>query len=986
MKDNQEASKITSKLLAFFLRRSVDEIQRRFCYFIISFGSCFLTIFIALIANTVISQTPLIFLSVSEVTQGEIDMIFRPSMNFNPKVYELDDLSLQNLRRYFNMTRIDSLTPPEVGLLAPRLHFSGADAIKDDKKLSLTLLVLDSYREKLQRIGSKYDPPILKQGECAIHKSLAEHLGLEKGSKFELHIPLNSYLQMVHSFYTKDSLEYLKVELITTCTVGSIFSDLGGKLPSDEDENYLWMELKHFTRYLATAIEDKGFKEFLEAFNPYDLVQSMLSNHPNREAVYLNEDFRAIQENMAEYSGKIISSLGFYPLSTTMPILRILFPLNIGAIFLNIILDLIVILLAFISTFLIYSLLTISVESRTFEFGTIRMLGITKTGLASLVLIQAMLFVLPAFLFAFIMVFPGLSYLSNLLHSKLGFSFSSVPTTSSFIWALCIGLLVPALASILPIYQVIKRNLVESLDMQRSKSQGVHITIEFAQEHSSFTMFAFGSVAIIYGLSIYYFLPLTLLSMNLQLMLWIMLSLLLAIIIGLILLSLNITHLIERLLVHIFLFYESNVMKFLVIKNMIAHKFRNRRTIIIYSLSLGFLLFAVVAYTMELRNVQLYMLAYRGSKMEVRMNKCIDNFSIIADLEDALLTTYANEVEDFGWNSLHFAHDKGLGIKSNWISDFGRKYYFPVNLHGISPNYFEVTNEIFTDIYASNKTSGLSMGEQLYTTYGSQGMGVGSFFIKELNLDVNNPKNTYQLIFDRSNTDLAFETRPIFSLNSCPGLRMTRREKRRQAALISLPLYMKFSNITSISMMHWQSLVIKMRRENMDDYTKVYEGLRQKAIKYDWKFYVWSYSRRANHANEVKDFLDIIFGIIITLFMSLSFFSLSSSMTTNILEQSKELAIVRSVGITRKRVVFLHIYEAFILVLTGSFIGAGIGMLIGYTLSLQRVLFTDLPIQFVFPYRHFVVIIVVSVLCAILSTASPSIYLLRKPIAELSRF
>ena len=128
-----------------------------------------------------------------------------------------------------------------------------------------------------------------------------------------------------------------------------------------------------------------------------------------------------------------------------------------------------------------------------------------------------------------------------------------------------------------------------------------------------------------------------------------------------------------------------------------------------------------------------------------------------------------------------------------------------------------------------------------------------------------------------------------------------------------------------------------------------------------------------------------MFIVIIILFMFLSFFSLSSSMTANILEQTKEMAILRSIGVTKTRGVFMHVYEAFILVLTGSLIGACIGMVIGYTLSLQRMIYTNLPVEFKVPYVHLIVMFVTSVVCGILSTVSPSLYLLRKPISEISR-
>lgn len=112
--------------------------------------------------------------------------------------------------------------------------------------------------------------------------------------------------------------------------------------------------------------------------------------------------------------------------------------------------------------------------------------------------------------------------------------------------------------------------------------------------------------------------------------------------------------------------------------------------------------------------------------------------------------------------------------------------------------------------------------------------------------------------------------------------------------------------------------------------------------------------------------------------MALSFFSLVSSMTANILEQTKEIAVLRAVGITKDMMRTIYFLEAFTLVFSSCIIGSGVGVLIGFTMSMQRALFTDLPIQFVFPYLVFIIMFLVSILCAYLSTVLPTSNILKK--------
>jgi hypothetical protein len=109
-------------------------------------------------------------------------------------------------------------------------------------------------------------------------------------------------------------------------------------------------------------------------------------------------------------------------------------------------------------------------------------------------------------------------------------------------------------------------------------------------------MVIFGTLAVIYGISIYYFLPLSLLSFNFGMILRIFFFILLGMLLGLCLLAINFQRILEVALVYICLFYETTSMRKLVLKNLTAHKTRNKLTALIYALSLGFIIFLIVAY------------------------------------------------------------------------------------------------------------------------------------------------------------------------------------------------------------------------------------------------------------------------------------------------------------------------------------------------------------------------------------------------------
>jgi ABC-type antimicrobial peptide transport system permease subunit len=73
--------------------------------------------------------------------------------------------------------------------------------------------------------------------------------------------------------------------------------------------------------------------------------------------------------------------------------------------------NLITLLLAMISTLLIYSLLMITTETKRYENGLMALLGLSKNGYAAIILLQAFLFVLPAILMGFACCIPAFYFI-----------------------------------------------------------------------------------------------------------------------------------------------------------------------------------------------------------------------------------------------------------------------------------------------------------------------------------------------------------------------------------------------------------------------------------------------------------------------------------------------------------------------------------------------------------------------------------------------
>jgi len=190
---------------------------------------------------------------------------------------------------------------------------------------------------------------------------------------------------------------------------------------------------------------------------------------------------------------------------------------HLSVTFLQLIFNLVMLLLFSLSVLLIYSLLMLSVESKSFEFGVMRMVGLSKNNIILLVILQSFMFVIPSIISGFVVSLTVLQIGKYYAETQLQMDFEAIPSVVSVIQALFLSTMIPLLSSVLPIRVVLDRNLNDALDIQRSKTQAVFVNILNKKEANTGPMVLVGLSITVYGVTIYYLLPLALLSMNLTL-------------------------------------------------------------------------------------------------------------------------------------------------------------------------------------------------------------------------------------------------------------------------------------------------------------------------------------------------------------------------------------------------------------------------------------------------------------------------------------
>ena len=276
-----------------------------------------------------------------------------------------------------------------------------------------------------------------------------------------------------------------------------------------------------------------------------------------------------------------------------------------------------------------------------------------------------------------------------------------------------------------------------------------------------------------FGVSIYFYLPMALLRENYHMMLQIFFLILLGMLFGLTLLAMNFLGILETLLIKLLLFWESKSMKAMLYKNLIAHKQRNLLTSIIYSLTLGSIIFLVVSANLQLQQItDLNTIENADIAIgDFSLDKKDSEESLLfASTIDSILMKYENEIRDFGFVTgelVLLQSDKG----DNFITNKSRLAKpKSSSVQALSPSRL-----LDESLYLSyeDATYDLGVTEQLYTARGSQGVGISERQMKGAGANPAIYSDTF--LFENTNYE-GFSThmllRPLFSIGHRPDYYM----------------------------------------------------------------------------------------------------------------------------------------------------------------------------------------------------------------------
>ena len=178
-----------------------------------------------------------------------------------------------------------------------------------------------------------------------------------------------------------------------------MISETYGKMPLSKAKNQIIMEYEHymdiftesttfnpllFSEELSTAFTD-WLKQ--EPNLSYQFASQIVANMPSpRYEAYENSNFQDIQDGVLGYLYPITNHLGLYEVGTDLSLLFEMETYSYAVMFIGLIFNVLLLIFIVVSCLLIYSLLLISVETKTFEIGVMRLVGLTKCGFIGMIL------------------------------------------------------------------------------------------------------------------------------------------------------------------------------------------------------------------------------------------------------------------------------------------------------------------------------------------------------------------------------------------------------------------------------------------------------------------------------------------------------------------------------------------------------------------------------------------------------------------------
>jgi hypothetical protein len=277
-----------------------------------------------------------------------------------------------------------------------------------------------------------------------------------------------------------------------------------------------------------------------------------------------------------------------------------------------------VFLLVLMGVLAIYSLVLGDVEAKTYEYGMLRVLGLKHGTLAHLLTIQSISFALPGIVVGVCIAAALYLIAKKVISDVAGVDTSNTMPESAWLLGLSIGLVIPAVANVVPIRRALSSQLRDAIDLYHQTFSDVKVTVVYlAKLGLSTWQLSLAVLMVLVGLTTYYIVPLSFITRNFGMFLGILTAVLLGMLLGLSMVAQSLQSFTERVVVWALIWGKDRRLATVVKKNLSGHENRNRKTAYMVSIAVAFLIFAGAMFSLQSRSIQDTIRMLLGSDINV---------------------------------------------------------------------------------------------------------------------------------------------------------------------------------------------------------------------------------------------------------------------------------------------------------------------------------------------------------------------------------
>jgi len=874
------------------------------------------------VTNVILDSITASYLPQISERTGQVDVsIINYNITSTPPIANYDSV----------ISIVDSIE--DVKGATPRYELQGARFQAESKNYTVTFLGIDPVRESTIGFGNLLlDPEIslanLPVNHCWVNTEIAESLELKIGEEYIIFISVLNLSVTLDATFTND-----------------------GMLPS-QNENMVIVNIKTLEPFIGGS----GF------------ATEIVAQFTNRNEIYdINRPDETV-EKAKEIGIRIQDAIGTN-YQVYLPIADALENRGTSMVFIRVLFNAMSFLGIVVSGFLIFSLMTVSVEDKTREFALYRTIGAKRRQIFVLVLTEASIISLTGAILGI-----GLSYLLSpiinffLRNRAIEISFSISPLL--ILYSVLLGFGVAIIASLFPAIRAVRRSIISGLNPIKADEPNLKLVRERGPNK---TFFLIGmAISISTGL-IFILIPILSITSTDTIFYSVLLTLFFAFAIGL---TLVIVGVFEPILENFFMLSIKPAFKKI---NKIVRMFlkRNRRrnaiTAMMFVIAFGSTMIISTTFLVQDQGWMNNFGSYTGSNIsfyersyDINGTELMED--IAAEFPEVTSASFCTMPVDSALAGMWTIAGDQIFFEAFYSTIIG----VPENL--LDPLFKE-------QIILEDGTETMFQDVQTNLT-----VIINTALASELNLGLGDTLRIKILTLNPILIDLGY-TKDVFlnivgvvsKLPGFPGIHQQERHASGSSILIGEETW------TFLTGLNFQDSAYRVFFETTSDETALEIGQELRRRYQSDTLYVLIHPEQIQRIQEQNETRVTLVNIMLIFTIIIAVFGVFASTYSNVAESHKTIGILKAIGLRNNDVNKIFVLESIVLTLSSSLLGGIMGYFLGYYLYIIDAIEREWKIPIVAPPTLALISLILAIIIAGIGATIATRSISRKSASELIR-